>query len=262
MFTIRRAEVHDVPRIVALLRNGVPEHLLGYTILGCRGIGKFLEDSIGPNERSAKTSYLVCVSQDDLVGIAEIRTTPELLFLNHIYVTAPLRGQGLGTRLLGEALRSAEKPARKSIQLDVFAERIAAKTWYESLGFSKLYEQVWLEMPLSKSENHQPSTANGLAEARQTHRAYGFSEFSLSTPTRSYRVGRLGDHLFRVTDGRVLDDASALSALARLDPHRTLLCITQADAVAHGAPARKTVKARSLRMAADPAVVLQRLLQS
>ena len=262
MFTIRRAEVHDVPQIVTVLRNGVPERLLPYTILGCRGIGKFLEDTITRDERSPKTSYLVCVSRNDLVGIAEIRTTSKLLFLNHIYVTTPLHGQGLGTRLLREVLRSAGNPDQKSIQLDVFAERLAARTWYESLGFSTLYEQVWLEMPLAKCRDHQPSTANGLAEAQQIHRAYDFSEFSLSTRMRSYRVGRLADRLFRVTDGRILTDASALEALATLDPHRNLLCIAQADTVAHVAATQKIVKAGSLRMAADSAGALGRLLDS
>ena len=229
---IRAAEVADVPQIVELLRQGFPADLLGYTIFGCRGIGVFLEDAIRLSGVPAGGRFFVFTERDEVLAFAEIRWTLERLFLNQIFVRADSQKQGIGSRLLLEAIDRSRRLGQPTISLDVFTENRVARQWYESMGFSALEERVWLVAPLGGVEAGEDCSwfVSGLSEADRLHAVFGFSEFSLTTPTETYRVGRLGDDLFRSTDAQLPLDQSAWAALARIDPRRDFLGVFDAGA--------------------------------
>ena len=97
-------------------------------------------------------------------------------------------------------------------------------------------------------EAEQPWFASGLAEANLIHDSWGFSQFTLQTPKGSHRIGRLGNRLFRVTDGRVLSDDCVLAALKSLSPARNLVCIDEVDSFVDPLPDGAVIKATSARL--------------
>lgn len=261
---IRAAEVADVPQIVELLRQGFPADLLRYTIFGCRGIGVFIEDAIRRPGVPAGGRFIVSTQRDEVLAFAEIRRTFEDLFLNHIFVRADSRKRGIGSRLLLEAIDRTRPPGQATISLDVFTENRVARQWYESIGFSALEERVWLVAPLRGVEAGVDRSwfASGLPEADRLHAVFGFSEFSLTTPAETYRVGRLGDDLFRSTDAQLPLDRSAWAALATIDPRRDVLGVFDAHAAGKFGFENSHVKARSIRMSASVKDVLVGLADS
>ena len=260
MFHFRPAQATDAPQISEVLRFGFPEDLLPYTIFGCPGIAWYLSDALHDGGLQPGDAYLVCADGADVVGFAEIRWTSDLLFLNHLFVLPAARGHGLGTRLFLEGLKTARTLDQHGVQLDVFADNLRARKWYESLGFVPSHQRLWVEVALSGPMDKEATwDTRELAQADAVHAVYGFSEFTLQTRAATYRVGRLGGHLFRSLDGAILSDPQALGALARLDPNRKLLCITRNDSTAGHPFIDAIVRARSFRMAADVDEVLERL---
>jgi len=261
---IRAAEVADVPQIVELLREGFPADLLGYTIFGCRGIEVFLEDAIRNSGIPTGGQLFVTTQRGEVLAFAEIRWTFEDLFLNHIFVRADAQKRGIGSRLLLEAIGKFRPPGQATISLDVFAENRVARQWYESIGFSAREERVWLAWPLSgvRAGADHSWFASGLPGADRLHAVFGFSEFSLTTRSETYRVGRLGDDLFRISDARLPSDQSAWAALAAIDPRRGVFGVFDAHAASKLGFADSDVKARSIRMSASVEEVLVGLADS
>jgi hypothetical protein len=107
--------------------------------------------------------------------------------------------------------------------------------------------------------NGQPWQASGLPLADQAHGAFGFSEFTLHTPSGPHRIGRLGSRLFRSTDASLLRDRCAMHALQSIDPRRNLLCIDRTEKTRAHAGEAASVKATSVRMQADVDALLARL---
>jgi ribosomal protein S18 acetylase RimI-like enzyme len=250
---IRTAEVGDVPQIVEILRQGFPAHLLPYTIFGAVGIGAFLEHAIRDSNVHAGGPFVVSTQGDELAGFAEIRSTADALFLNHIFVRADYQKRGVGSRLLSTAIDLTRGPEHTTICLDVMAENGVARSWYKSVGFSPLAERVWIVRPILEVEagGNCSWSADGLPQADRNHAVFGFSEFSLTTATGTYRVGRLGDDLFRTTDAKLWLDRSASMALGMIDPRRELLGVFDAQPADELDLGGCHVKALSIRMSAS-----------
>ena len=249
---IRPATPEDSPRLAVLLR-----WLLGkmrpYTIYGCAGLDAYLRDTLAEGNEP----MMVCTADAHIVGLTAWRLQANSLFLNHIYVRPAYRGRDLGRRLLRDGLRLTHA-AHAQMALDVFDHNLRARRWYASLGFRLVGEKVWLRQALPPSAAMPAGcAAEGLPEADRQHQRYGFSRFELTTPRRSYQVGRLGETLFRATTGAILADETALRALAALAPERALLCIAEDPVMGHDA----LLLGRSLRMAAPLDTVREHLAE-
>ena len=264
MGRIRTTEVADVPQIVELLRQGFPADLLRYMIFGSVGIGAFLEDLIRRSDVPRGGPFIVSTQGDVVEAFAEIRSTAEGLFLNQIFVRADFQKRGIGSRLLLEAVDLARRPEHAAISLDVMAENRVARQWYESIGFQAVQERVWLVRPISDIEAAGDCSwsADGLPQADRNHAIFGFSEFSLKTPTETYRVGRLGNDLFRTTDAKLWLDRSAWTALRTIDPRRDLLGLLDPQPADKFDLGGSQLKARSIRMSASIDDVLGGLADS
>ena len=159
----------------------------------------------------------------DLVAICEMRTLPQSLFLNQIYVAEGAQGSGIGARLTASAIDFCMHPAATSLELDVVDGNDRAHSWYQRLGLTALSAADWGLRPLVEAKGW--SALQGLPAADLLQEHYGFSTFNLLTEIRTYTIGRLGTEFFRVMDHRLLDDPGALSGLHALDSSRQLLCI-------------------------------------
>lgn len=226
MSTIRLASISDSAQIVKLLQSGLPAQVLPLTIYGVEAIARYIGDSIRYQD-FGESLFCVCDDGGRLLGFAEFRRLRDSIFLNHIYVLAGARGQGIGTRLLRDGLQRLHQPARSELLLDVFSDNQRAQHWYAALGLEVEFEQTWMVFPLA-----QPGakaligwTALGLPQADVVHGRYGFSQFRLQTPSGAYDIGRLGAAFFRSSSLAVLDDPAAMQGLASLDAGCKLLCI-------------------------------------
>jgi len=264
MLKVRPAEVPDASKIVEILRSEFPPTLLQYTIFGCRGIERFVEDSIGHQNVGDSRWYVLCREDSaSPIGFTEIRRAVDRLFINHGYVVPSARGPAVGPSLILHGLTEARNFGQTRVDLDVFHDNYTVRRGHRALGFKELHEQVWLEVAPAASAcaDGRPWHTSGLGLADRTHEHYGFSEFSLHTSSGSFRIGRLGSHLFRTTDAAVLSDPCALHALKTLDARRNLLCIDKAEAVPSTLPEDAIELTRNLRMTAQFDQVVQRLSQ-
>lgn len=107
------------------------------------------EDSPGVNELAAKLGRMLendteCVLIGrPAVGIAVLRFRESIWFpgqecyLAELYIEPERRGQGLGTRLLAEAIEVAKRRGAQYMDLCTGETDVAARNLYEKLGFSR-----------------------------------------------------------------------------------------------------------------------------
>ena len=241
--------------ICRLVRDGLPLNVLPLTIYGCLGVQAYLEEVI--KAQAGDRLFLVGMHKENVAGVAEWRKAHDHLFLNHLYVCEPSRGRGLGRLLFVEGMRRLADSSRSTIFLDVFSDNIRTRAWYASLGFTPVSEQVWRLTPLRPPSPRlqEPCSTRGLSEADRAHARYGFSEFDLVTAEITYRIGRIGDGLFRSTTPSLLDDDTAQEALSALDGSRALLTIGPSSE----APERGSLLVKSLRLGGPVEGVWRRL---
>jgi len=251
------AEPDEAREILRLFAGGFPADRQAWIPLGCPGALAFVEDTISCQRLGGESCWVVA-RDGGVAGCAEVRRTPDRLFLNHVLVRSDLQGQGLGRSLLREGFRMLRRDETKELSLDVFEDNTRALSWYERLGFVPVSATRWEAgtwSPDSKASG--PWFCSDLPQADCAHARYGFSMFELATPRGQYQVGRLGSALFRVSDEQLLSDPDAAAALRTLGRHRQVLLLRRG---ASGAcPTGPQVLARGLRMSAQVDVVLGRL---
>jgi len=261
MADVRPARPEDAERIVEIVRGGYPPELLEYCILGCAGFVNFVRNANRRHEFGDVKWYVLVDDAGKVRGCAEMRPLVDRLHSNHIFIDAGARGPCVGPALLNYAFRTASTARHAVIELDVFTDNTPVRKGYRGLGFTEVFEQTWLEVPTHRapSRNGHPWHASGLPWADQIHEAFGFSEFTLHTPSGAHRIGRLGNRLFRAAGVSVLGDPCAMHALQAIDPGRNLLCIDRTEQVCPHVNEGATVKATSVRFRGNRDAVLARL---
>ncbi|MBE7502948.1 MAG: GNAT family N-acetyltransferase [Verrucomicrobiales bacterium] len=210
--------------VLGLFADLFPVARQAWVPLGCPGALAYVQDTI--ERQGAGGDNVWFVARDGgVAGAAEIRRSPEALFLNHVLVRRDLQGRGLGRRLLAEGFARLRGARTREISLDVFADNARARGWYERLGFRVVASTRWELAGLPATSGTAGWFVSGLAQADCVQARYGFSMFDLHTPAGQYHVGRLGSDWFRVADARLVDDAVAGVALSALGPGRRVLLL-------------------------------------
>jgi GNAT superfamily N-acetyltransferase len=227
----------------------IPKEVRPLTPLGQHGAVRWLRDRLRHGDDWIRTLYDAAC--DAPVGAAEWRIVDDALFLNSIAVSPAYRGRGYGAALLADGL---DLPAdRDHVRLDVFAEEERSKAWYRDLGFSPCGSRTWWRMPLNAGPTSDRDASSwswvDMADADRQHARYGFSRVSLCTPTSTYRIGRLGPSLFRLTSPDALTDPTVWTALRSLDSTRDVLYLPPATTTRDNppGPAARTC-AKSIRL--------------
>jgi ribosomal protein S18 acetylase RimI-like enzyme len=130
--TIRHATVADVPALVALFVDVVDERRWLGTEPG------FDQERInaGYMRTMDDPSYLTLVADDAGTIVGTLRLYPrETDHTLGMLIAAGYRGQGLGTRLVADAVAWARARGSAKIVLGVFPHNVAAQRLYESAGF-------------------------------------------------------------------------------------------------------------------------------
>jgi len=258
--TIRPAVPQDGERIAALMRAGVSDAVRRITIMCSPRLGRFVTDELAAGTPQA---YVVATLEGQVVGTCIWRHMDRAVHLDHLYVVSDLRGQGVGTALLLDGLRRVRRAEEQHLRLDVFWDNPRALAWYRSWKMHGDQQITWLQVPLpARPRRTVRGIITGWAEGHARQRRYGFSDFTIATECATYRIGRLGEKLFRCGTFGILADAMALEELARLDHRRQLLCVGAAAEVPAAARRAGMIVAHSERLTVSCDAVIRHLESS
>jgi GNAT superfamily N-acetyltransferase len=148
--TFRRARQADVPALVMLLRDD--------------SIASAREQSEGTVDDSywhafeaidADDRQLLAVAEDgrDVVGTLQLTFIPYLTYkggeraqIEAVRVRGASRGSGIGRRMLEWAIERARDRGCHMVQLTMDKQRVEARRFYESLGFTATHEGMKLHL--------------------------------------------------------------------------------------------------------------------
>lgn len=155
MFEIRTASETDIPHIVTLIREFAAfekmDHLCEVTE---EGLVRALF------QKDATTRCVVATSEGDCVGYAlfypifrSFRGVPSM-YLEDLYVTPHMRGNGVGLQLVKAVARAAAAAGFRRMDWQVLKWNTEAKIFYESLGAEnddenldfRLMDEVFLKL--------------------------------------------------------------------------------------------------------------------
>ncbi|HEY4260541.1 MAG TPA: GNAT family N-acetyltransferase, partial [Schlesneria sp.] len=165
----------DADLIVDAVREGFSAHLLELMIYGSHGICKFVREQIALQNVGGDVHYTIARCDGRFAGAAEFRRIPEGLFLNYIAIMPAYRDRGLGSRLLREALDQHGTSEHAAIVLDVLDHNIAARRWYDRLGFCDERLTQWWTFSLVPTGLGDCPSIEGYPQAQACQREYGFS---------------------------------------------------------------------------------------
>ena len=147
-FTIRRAEVGDLPAVRALFHALVLEDAVGdaftdrlWPVTG----GEKVFDRVIENtqDEGGWECCWVAVVDGEVVGFLEGGTKGSAAWrpvkateVRSIFVREQRRGRGIGRGLMLEFLRWSEKRGAQAVELGVFASNERGIAFYRSLGFA------------------------------------------------------------------------------------------------------------------------------
>lgn len=149
-FDIRRAELADLPDIIALFAaDEVGGH--GDTTEP-EAFADYLAAFARIDNSALQTLYVACLG-DDVVGTFQTtllrslsgRGKPRLL-IEAVQTREDMRGRGIGERMMRHAIERAREAGATKVQLASNATRAAAHRFYERLGFVRSH--FGFHMPL------------------------------------------------------------------------------------------------------------------
>ncbi|MBR6257244.1 MAG: GNAT family N-acetyltransferase [Lachnospiraceae bacterium] len=153
MYSVRRAEERDIPRILELLvqvdmvhHNGRPDIFKG-------PVTKYTADELKELLKHDKDPVFVCVDENDRVlGHAfcvhkqavdnNVLTDIRKLYIDDICVDEEARGKHVGSALYEAVKKYAQENDYYHITLNVWTCNPVARNFYESLGFVPLKTEM------------------------------------------------------------------------------------------------------------------------
>jgi ribosomal protein S18 acetylase RimI-like enzyme len=257
-YRINNALPEDAGEIVAVIAGALEADILDKTLYSSSGITRYIRELIAACTLGGESAFLVARRGVTIAGVADLRRTPDALFLNYLAVRADHRSQGIAAGLLSYALRKLE-PALPKMRLDVFESNVQARRWYERLGFVVEQATEWWRLPLPQPGDSCEAVLTDYPQSQASQQAFGFSRLGVRTPRGSYSVGRLGEKWWRVDSAAALEDNQLLSLLARLDPRREMLALIPVDKLPAACQKMASFVARGYRMSGERQILLASL---
>ena len=225
----RKAESGDVNAIVNLVKRAFFAVNIDMMIWGCSGIDRYLADLILAEELSDISVY-VAADHNKIVAVAQLKRMPSArqLYLNYICTDVAYQRKNIGSNLLDHSIK-VESDGFDTIVLDVFVKNTIAYNWYINFGFKPILIKEWF---VAKVKNLDQGTGyiSDLPQSNLCFAKYGFSQFTVSTKTKNYSVGLLGENYFRISDEEILYDPEAITTLYEYSKTRNILLITETTA--------------------------------
>ncbi len=142
---IRKAEIKDVPRVLALLGQVLELHAQIRPDIFVSGTTKYTEEELTEIFRNPDTPvYIAADEADKVLGYAFciLREPPfantmrprKTMFIDDLCVDEACRGRGVGETLYRHVLAEAAARGCGDVTLNVWAGNDAAKAFYEKMG--------------------------------------------------------------------------------------------------------------------------------
>ncbi|TWO72465.1 GNAT family N-acetyltransferase [Caenimonas sedimenti] len=125
--TFRLARASDAPAMAAMTRSLIEAGLPP----------RYTEHRMARLIASREHTALAAVGADGVQGFAIMQFGDERAHLVLLGVSAPLQRGGIGRALVEWLVESAQVAGIASIHLELRADNVGAKAFYESLGFSE-----------------------------------------------------------------------------------------------------------------------------
>jgi GNAT superfamily N-acetyltransferase len=150
--TVRAARREDLPAIVRMLAD---DHLGGTREAATDPLPDAYHEAFDAIERDPNNEILVATIDDRVVGTLQLTYTPSLSYqggwratVEGVRADSPLRGQGIGTKLMERAIDMARAKGCVLMQLSTHKSRTDAHRFYQRLGFSA--EHVGMKLMLNR----------------------------------------------------------------------------------------------------------------
>lgn len=92
------------------------------------------KDTVWVAEAASRVCAVLILTER--VAAAPTQVPRRILFVDSLAVDEPMRGQGIGARLMRQAVQTAREQGYDGIELQVNARNTHAKAFYEGLGFT------------------------------------------------------------------------------------------------------------------------------
>lgn len=254
-----RAQSSDARAIADLFAGSIDPNFVKLVPFGCVGAAEFIRRELSVPNSLSGSLYLVARERKVVIGAAEMRRSPNSLFLNNIAVCAKYRGKGTGAALLTAGIAVSDQKSG-SIGLDSLEGNERVEEWYRQLGFVTQECTEFAEVCPPDQEADHSVWLSGLPQADLTQRQFGFSSFTVhSASSGPVSVGRIGSSWFRLTDPQTIRDPAIFRALQAFDPNRRFLAVLPASSLPP--EQRLRVFATLRRMEAAIPQVLERLAE-
>lgn len=219
MLRINWMTTDDVNEVHALVSTSFEPKLRPYMTSAQPGAARFLDAFVRYGALRPDRCYRVARSAEgSLLGYADLRLTGESTsFLSYIAVAPEARGRGVAGAILDSFL--AEHPDVSSMELDVFAQNVAARGLYEKRGFSsKNRTEWWVRKPPAPSRVPAEWVLNNAADATAWANSFGFCEYQFDTGVSLRRFGQIGAETLKCYSARDFQDDGLLSAVTAIIP--------------------------------------------
>lgn len=232
---IRPVLPHECQQVVSVHRAAFSPGQLTRSIFASSKVDRYLANLVACPQLQREHSLWAIWDGDRLVGYTHSRALPDTWHLNYIAVLPEYQSRGIGTMLWEHWVGAARQMTYSSVSLDVDDENRRAVDWYQRRGMG-VVTTTWMYEKATRpwAESHRAAETATLvdwAEAEAWQLAYGFSRFRLAWGQRTWTVGRLASHYFRVEE-----ELPGLleGVLAEIDPERRLLILSPAPLQSEG----------------------------
>jgi N-acetylglutamate synthase-like GNAT family acetyltransferase len=153
-FNHRKATINDLHTIIALLL----EDELGHAreSLSVKPDQRYI-DAFHKIDADSNQYLMVVESDKEIIGTCHLTIMPSLTFIGStrmqieaVRISQKYRNQGIGKRMINEAIEWAKLNSVSIIQLTTNKKRTKAKNFYESIGFEASHEGM--KMYLEKND--------------------------------------------------------------------------------------------------------------
>lgn len=146
----RNARLEDVEKIVEMLAD---DKLGSERERFESPLPKSYYDAFSAIDSDPNNELILACLDEEIVGVQQVTFTPYLTYqggwratIEGVRTASSVRGQGIGSQLIGYAIRRAKTRGCHLVQLTTDKKRPEALHFYEQLGFSATHEGMKLKL--------------------------------------------------------------------------------------------------------------------
>lgn len=149
-YSIRQADIVDIPRIVGIIRNAFYEVAVRFNLTesncpkhpsNCKT--DWIEEALAKGAR-----YFILNSEGDSCGcVALEQAGPEVCYLERLAVIPAQQRLGFGRALVDQVLEEARLSGARQVEIGIIAAHTELRDWYGKIGFVEQKTATFPHLP-------------------------------------------------------------------------------------------------------------------